>query len=84
MYKRKDKKIILTCKWLLLATFLGGFMAGCFLNPHFNWAVPNKLVASSPMKTRKEFEWVIHQGIIIIVTVREIPLPSKYLSKKRR
>lgn len=55
------------------------FYGRIFKKPsNFSWVIPNKLAGSALMRTRSEFDWVITQGIRSIVTIREIPLPSKY------
>ncbi|TVP39357.1 fused DSP-PTPase phosphatase/NAD kinase-like protein [Candidatus Nitrosocosmicus arcticus] len=50
---------------------------------NFNWVIPNKLAGSGLLKTHREFEWTLDQGIRSIVTIRETLLPSKYFETKK-
>lgn len=45
---------------------------------NFSWIIENKLAGCGLPVTRDEFEWLIHNGIRSIVTVREVPLPSEW------
>jgi atypical dual specificity phosphatase len=45
---------------------------------NFSWVTEGKLAGSGLPITEDEFKWVIDKGIQSIVTVREIPLPSKW------
>jgi atypical dual specificity phosphatase len=46
---------------------------------NFSWVVPGKLAGSGLPVTEEEFRWLIEKGIKSIVSVREVPLPSKWL-----
>jgi atypical dual specificity phosphatase len=46
---------------------------------NFSWVVRDKLAGSGLPVTEEEFRWLIEKGIKSIVSVREVPLPSKWL-----
>jgi len=46
---------------------------------NFSWVVQDKLAGSGLPVTEEEFKWLIDKGIKSIVSVREVPLPSKWL-----
>lgn len=45
---------------------------------NYSWVREGKLAGSGLPITEDEFKWVIDKGIRSIVTVREVPLPSKW------
>jgi atypical dual specificity phosphatase len=45
---------------------------------NFSWVTEGKLAGSGLPITEDEFKWLIDKGIQSIVTVREVPLPSKW------
>lgn len=49
---------------------------------NFSWVIENRLAGSGLPVTGDEFEWLLEQGIRSIVTVREVPLPSKWIDGK--
>ena len=46
---------------------------------NFSWVIDNKLAGSGTPMTVKQYEWLIKNNIRSIVTVREFPLPDKWL-----
>lgn len=61
------------------------FYGRLFKRPsNFNWVISNKLAASGLIKTHKEFEWVLKQGVKSIVTIRETSLPPKYFETSEK
>ena len=46
---------------------------------NFSWVTEGKLAGSGLPVTQDEFKWVIDKGIKSIVTVREVPLPSRWI-----
>ncbi len=49
---------------------------------NFSWVIENRLAGSGLPVTEDEFEWLLEQGVRTIVTVREVPLPSKWIDGK--
>jgi atypical dual specificity phosphatase len=49
---------------------------------NFSWAIPGELAGSGLPMTHDEFKWIINQGIKSIVSVREVPLPARWLDKE--
>ncbi len=49
---------------------------------NFSWVIENRLAGSGLPVTEEEFGWLLEQGIRSIVTVREVPLPSKWIDGK--
>lgn len=49
---------------------------------NFSWVIEDRLAGSGLPVTEDEFEWLLEQGIRSIVTVREVPLPSKWIDGK--
>jgi atypical dual specificity phosphatase len=49
---------------------------------NFSWVIENRLAGSGLPVTEDEFGWLLEQGIRSIVTVREVPLPSKWIDGK--
>ena len=47
---------------------------------NFSWVIKGKLAGSGMPVTYSQFVWVVTHGIKTIVTVREVPLPSKWFS----
>ena len=47
---------------------------------NFSWVIDNKLAGSGTPMTAKQYEWLIKNNIQSIVTVREFPLPKKWLT----
>ena len=47
---------------------------------NFSWIVEGKLAGSGMPMTFSEFAWVIKHGVKTIITVREVPLPSKWFT----
>jgi atypical dual specificity phosphatase len=47
---------------------------------NFSWVIEGKLAGSGMPMTFSQFLWVVTHGIKTIVTVREVPLPQKWLS----
>jgi len=45
---------------------------------NFSWVEEDKLAGSGLPVNEEEFKWLIDKGIKSIVTVREVPLPSKW------
>jgi atypical dual specificity phosphatase len=45
---------------------------------NFSWIKEGNLAGSGLPLTQEEFRWVVDKGIKSIVTVREVPLPSKW------
>ncbi len=45
---------------------------------NFSWVEKGKLAGSGLPVNEEEFKWLIEKGIKSIVTVREVPLPSKW------
>jgi atypical dual specificity phosphatase len=46
---------------------------------NFSWVAEGKLAGSGLPVTQDEFKWVLDKGIKSIVTVREVPLPSRWI-----
>ena len=46
---------------------------------NFSWVTEDKLAGSRLPVTQDEFKWVLDKGIKSIVTVREVPLPSRWI-----
>ncbi|MDP8903064.1 MAG: dual specificity protein phosphatase 23, partial [Thermoproteota archaeon] len=46
---------------------------------NFSWVTEGKLAGSGLPVTQDEFKWVLDKGIKSIVTVREVPLPSRWI-----
>ena len=46
---------------------------------NFSWVIDNKLAGSGTPMTSKQYRWLIKNNIKSIVTVREFPLPEKWL-----
>ena len=46
---------------------------------NFSWVIDNKLAGSGTPMTVKQYEWLIKNNIRSIVTLREFPLPDKWL-----
>lgn len=46
---------------------------------NFSWVIDNKLAGSGTPMTAEQYEWLIKNNIRSIVTVREFPLPEKWL-----
>ena len=44
--------------------------------------IENRLAGSGLPVTEDEFEWLLERGVRSIVTVREVPLPSKWIDGK--
>lgn len=47
---------------------------------NFSWVINNELAGSGLPLSFKQFQWLANHGIETIVTVRELPLPSHWLS----
>ena len=45
---------------------------------NFSWVLEGKLAGCGLPVTEDEFEWLVEHGVKSIVTVREVPLPSKW------
>ncbi len=45
---------------------------------NFSWIEQGRLAGSGLPVNKEEFKWLIDKGIKSIVTVREVPLPSKW------
>lgn len=45
---------------------------------NFSWIEQGRLAGSGLPVNKEEFKWLINKGIKSIVTVREVPLPSKW------
>jgi atypical dual specificity phosphatase len=45
---------------------------------NFSWIIEGKLAGSGMPVTSSQFLWVVTHGVKSIVTVRELPLPSKW------
>lgn len=46
---------------------------------NFSWITEGKLAGSGLPVTQDEFKWILDKGIKSIVTVREVPLPSRWI-----
>jgi atypical dual specificity phosphatase len=46
---------------------------------NFSWVIDNKLAGSGTPMTSEQYRWLIKNNIKSIVTVREFPLPQKWL-----
>jgi atypical dual specificity phosphatase len=46
---------------------------------NFSWVTEDKLAGSGLPVNEDEFKWLVDKGIKSIVTVREVPLPSKWV-----
>ena len=46
---------------------------------NFSWVIENKLAGSGTPMTLEQYRWLIKNNIRSIVTVREFPLPEKWL-----
>lgn len=46
---------------------------------NFSWVIDNKLAGSGTPMTSEQYKWLIKNNIKSIVTVREFPLPQKWL-----
>ena len=46
---------------------------------NFSWVIGNKLAGSGTPMTLEQYRWLIKNNIRSIVTVREFPLPEKWL-----
>jgi atypical dual specificity phosphatase len=46
---------------------------------NFSWVIDNKLAGSGTPMTAEQYEWLIKNNIRSIVTLREFPLPEKWL-----
>lgn len=51
---------------------------------NFSWVIDNKLAGSGTPMTAEQYEWLIKNNIRSIVTVREFPLPEKWLINNGR
>ena len=47
---------------------------------NFSWVINNALAGSGLPLSFDQFKWLVNHGIGTIVTVREVPLPSHWLS----
>lgn len=47
---------------------------------NFSWVIKDELAGSGLPINFKQFEWLIKNGISTIVTLREVPLPSKWFN----
>jgi len=47
---------------------------------NFSWVIKDKLAGSGLPINFKQFEWLIKNGITTIITLREVPLPSKWFN----
>ena len=47
---------------------------------NFSWVIEGKLAGSGMPMNYSQFLWVVTHGVKAIVTVREVPLPSKWFS----
>ena len=48
---------------------------------NFSWVIDGELAGSGLPMTYSQFYWLIKHGIKTIITVREVPLPSNWLSE---
>ncbi|MFL6477224.1 MAG: dual specificity protein phosphatase 23 [Nitrososphaera sp.] len=46
---------------------------------NFSWVTEGKLAGSGLPVNKDEFRWLVDKGIKSIISVREVPLPSKWL-----
>jgi atypical dual specificity phosphatase len=49
---------------------------------NFSWVIEDKLAGSGLPVTEDEFGWLLDRGVRSIVTVREVPLPSRWIDGK--
>jgi atypical dual specificity phosphatase len=49
---------------------------------NFSWVMEGKLAGSGLPVSEEEFRWLFEKGIKSIVTIREVPLPSKWFDGK--
>jgi atypical dual specificity phosphatase len=47
---------------------------------NFGWVVDGKLAGSGMPVTKDEFDWAVEQGIGAVLTVKEDPLPEKWVN----
>jgi atypical dual specificity phosphatase len=45
---------------------------------NFSWVIEGKLAGSGMPMTHSQFVWIVRHGIKTVITVREVPLPSKW------
>ncbi len=45
---------------------------------NFSWVIESRLAGCGLPVTQDEFDWLVDQGIRSIVTVREVPLPTRW------
>jgi atypical dual specificity phosphatase len=50
---------------------------------NFSWVTEGKLAGSGLPVNKDEFEWLVDKGIKSVVSVREVPLPSKWLDHSK-
>jgi atypical dual specificity phosphatase len=46
---------------------------------NFSWIIRSRLAGSGIPMSKSQLDWVVKSGIKVIVTVREVPLPTKWL-----
>jgi atypical dual specificity phosphatase len=46
---------------------------------NFSWIIDSRLAGSGIPMSKSQLDWLIKNGINVIVTVREVPLPKKWL-----
>ena len=46
---------------------------------NFSWIISSRLAGSGIPMSKSQLDWVVKNGITVIVTVREVPLPIKWL-----
>jgi atypical dual specificity phosphatase len=51
---------------------------------NFSWVIDNKLAGSGTPMTSEQYRWLIKNNIKSIVTVREFPLPQKWLVDNKK
>jgi atypical dual specificity phosphatase len=51
---------------------------------NFSWVIDNKLAGSGTPMTSAQYRWLIKNNIKSIVTVREFPLPEKWLVNNQK
>jgi len=58
------------------------WLHGKFANrpTNFSWIINSKLAGSGIPMSIAQLDWVVKNGINVIVTVREVPLPSKWIA----
>lgn len=60
--------------------WLHGYLANRPTN--FSWVIKDVLAGSGMPMTYSQYIWLVRHGVKTIVTIREVPLPSEWLTNK--